>query len=194
MNKKITVLLMAMTTIIAWGQKQTEGESRKALTGSGVVFHVGDIDRMYGRLMSSGFVLDIGKRFVPKLQAGVGLMPSLNIDNNYLIDYLNDEVEEYNPEIYYEYEGVFLTMPIYSWVKYDFGKRIASPFVYCGLGSQISNIKSAKGGLYRSINVGCRIAMKKVALSPFAGYYNEADYVHHTGGGIAFGIMVEFFK
>lgn len=190
--KSIIAVLLALTATMAMGQEQNKEVSRKALTSKGMVIHLGDVGRNSG-LATEGVMIDLGKRIVPQLQTGVGITPSINMDVDYLFDSLKDDLET-EKDVYYEYDGAFFTMPIYAWVKYDFGKRIASPFVYANIGTQVSNYNNARGGLFRGINGGCRIALHKVALSPFIGYYCEgAKYNHISGGskGISIGLFVE---
>lgn len=180
-------ILFAMS-IMAWGQEEREEleRPRRALTSTGTVVSVGEYAKTCG-MMTAGFSANIGKRFVPNFQMGVGVMPGLSLDWDW--GFSDSRYEDYENDA-----DVFVVMPTYAWAKYDFIKKVVSPYVSAQIGTQVSSYSRANGVFYRGVDVGCRIALRRVAICPHFGYASEsADYEHIAHArSVLFGINAEF--
>lgn len=163
--------------------------SKRALTSTGLTYSFGYNVRL-SNFFDVGLNANIGKRIIPNLQVGAGIMPSFCADVNiFKLLFLDPDFENDGDP--------FFVMPTYVWVKYDFTKRMVSPYLNLQVGKQVSSYSKANGSTYVGGFVGCRIALRKVAICPYLGFtgdssdYND-DYALDSNLMTTVGINVEF--
>ena len=186
MKHIVAVFALFIATHVAWSQEET----RRALTSTGLTYSIGDNGRACG-LMAESLTLHVGKRFKPNFQAGIGAMPGVCVDEYILFDdrdYIDNHKEEYENG-----SDAFFVMPAYAWLKYDFIKRMVSPYIMGHIGAQVSSYSPANGSFYWSAVGGVRIAFQKIALCPYLGFsYDNSKYEHVKGNWFSIGANIEF--
>lgn len=166
-------------------------KERKFVRHTGMSFAVGPEMSGAGGCTYLGVGLQVGYRPIPGLLLGVGAMPSSMASD------MSCEPFRYDKE--------FFAMPVYGLLKYEFIRKTTSPYISTKVGAMmIDGSWKLKGddiesGLYLQVSAGVRIAVWKIAISPYAGVnYIGIDGIADQGLFVdrqyfgSMGVMIEF--
>ena len=163
---------------------------RKMVLHTGLSFAVAP-EANAGECRHRGVNLQTNWRPVKGLSTGVGVMPST----------MKCRTVTDGP---FRFEERFFAMPFYGTAKFDFVHRDVSPFVELRAGGVLIDMSNLKGedkvsvGGYLHFGIGVRVALRRVALCPYAGmgYVGERSFELYgekpdEGGLFSLGFMVE---
>ncbi len=172
------------------GQQRVVKE-RRFVRHTGMSFAVGPEISGAGECVYAGVGLQVGYRPLPGLLVGVGAMPSS----------MGSEAN-YEP---FRYHKGFFAIPVYALAKYEFIRRTTSPYISTRVGAMMidggwmQNCDKVESGLYLQVSAGVRIAVWKLAISPYAGgsyvgidAIREQEFFEYRKFFGSMGVMIEF--
>lgn len=174
--------------------------SRPGLSARHMVFSTG-LYAAVGFFDNAGIELRAGWKPTPRTTLGLGVNFSHMETHPFDDDWLLDPDDTSDPD--YEYANVakesnYTALPVYLYVRHDFLRRVASPFVEITSGL-VPETNVGKVGYIGGCDVGIRVALRHLSLMYYMGgmffnghcHYNPSHHMHDRGA-FSTGFRVEW--
>lgn len=182
------------------GAAEDKRLSRPGLSARHMVFSTG-LYAVAGFFVNAGLELRAGWKPTPRTTLGLGVNFSHMDTRPFEDDWLLNPDDTDDPD--YEYADVakesdYTAWPVYLYVRHDFLRRVASPFVEITSGI-VPETNVDKVGYIGGCDVGIRVALRHLSLMYYMGgmffnghcNYNPSHHMH-SRGAFATGFMVEW--